>query len=218
MFRRLPFGLSVAQDLFQEAMDGKVQDLNGTLSIADDIIVFGTDEDDHDCNLHSLMERAKLNGLVLNPDKCFIKVPEVTFFGTVYGPDGAKPDQTRVQEINDLPSPTNKQELQSFLGMLQYLSPLIPNMSDHTAPLRSLLKKDAEFTWSATHQVSFDTLKECVSKASTLHYYNPDFETKIQVDASQKGLGAALIQIDPNAPDKVRVKESNPYRGKICKQ
>lgn len=126
-------------------MDNITRDLDGVISIADDIIVFGTDDSDHDMNLHNLMQRARENNLVFNPDKCVIKVPEVTFFGTIYGSEGVRPDPARTQEINDLPEPNNRQELQSFLGMVQYLAPFLPHLSNMTAPLRGLLKKDADF-------------------------------------------------------------------------
>jgi hypothetical protein len=89
--------------------------------------------------------------------------------------------------------------------MVQYLSPFIPHLSDLTAPLRCLLKKDAQFTWSATQQDAFNALKDNITSATTLNYFNPKLKTKIQVDASLKGLGAALIQTDPREPDKERI-------------
>jgi len=205
MFNRLPFGLNVSQDLFQEAMDEVLRHQPGALGIADDVIVHGIDNDDHNANLHSLMCKARKMGLVFNPDKCLINVQEVPFFGTLYSAEGARPDPDRVKEITQLPPPQTKQELQSFLGMIQYLAPFIPSLSEQTAPLRSLLKKDVEFNFSATHERSFQKLKNCISQDTTLRYYDPKLDTKIQVDASMRGLGAALIQEDPNEPGVERV-------------
>ena len=56
-FNRLPFGINVSQDLFQEAMDNITRDLKGVISIADDICVFGKDEREHDTNLYALLEK-----------------------------------------------------------------------------------------------------------------------------------------------------------------
>ena len=75
------FGLNVSQDLFQEAMDEITKDLNGVLSIADDICVYGANDTEHDMHLHKLCEKARSYGLVFNPEKCFIRVPEISFFG-----------------------------------------------------------------------------------------------------------------------------------------
>ena len=47
MFKRLPFGLSVSQDLFQEAMDQLTSNCDGVISIADDICVYGRNTADH---------------------------------------------------------------------------------------------------------------------------------------------------------------------------
>lgn len=205
VYNRLPFGLSVSQDLFQEAMDEVLRHQPGALGIADDVIVHGLNDDDHEANLRSLMSKAREKGLVFNPEKCHINVPEVPFFGTLYSAAGARPDPERVMEITQLPVPQCKQELQSFLGMIQYLAPFIPNLSEQTAPLRSLLKKDAEFVFTATQEQAFQKLKDCISQATTLRYYDPKLRTKIQVDASLRGLGAALIQEDPDEPGVERI-------------
>ena len=200
-FNRLPFGLCVAQDLFQEAMDKITSELNGVISIADDICVYGKDEEEHDRNLHNLMVRARACGLVFNANKCFIKVPEISFFGAVYSKDGIKPDPERTKEIQELPAPNCKQKVLSFLGMVQYLSAHIPHLSELTAPLRNLTKKDAEFIWTGTHQDAFNKIKHTIAGTTTLSYFNPKYHTKIQVDSSKIGLGAALIQVNPEKPD-----------------
>ena len=82
-FKRLPFGLSISQDIFQAAMGDGLRDLPGVVSIADDIAVFGCTEQEHDNNLHTLMERAPQINLVFNPTKCHIKQTEIPFFGNV---------------------------------------------------------------------------------------------------------------------------------------
>ena len=89
-----------------------------------------------------------------------------------------------------------KGELQSFLGMVTYLSPFIPLLSSHTATLRGLLKTDVVYSWNATYQVTFDKLKSLVCEDTTLRYFNTKKPVTIQVEASNKGLGATLIQDD----------------------
>ena len=80
--------------------------------------------------------------------------------------------------------------------MVTYLSPFIPQLSSHTATLRGLLKTDVEYSWNATYQVAFDKLKSLVCEDTTLRYFNTKKPVTIQVDASGKGLGTALIQDD----------------------
>ncbi|XP_014663439.1 PREDICTED: uncharacterized protein K02A2.6-like [Priapulus caudatus] len=66
-FQRLPFGLNVSQDEFQECMDNILEQCPGTTGIADDVAVFGKDQADHDVNLHNVMRVAQESGLVFNP-------------------------------------------------------------------------------------------------------------------------------------------------------
>ena len=202
-FKRLPFGLKMAQDVFQEKMDLILAGCTGIISIADDIVVFGKDTTEHDKNLHNLMKRARSQGLVFNPDKCSINTDNVDFFGMTYTADGVKPDNKKTQEIADLPSPTDVRRLQQFLGMVQYMAPFLPNLSANTQPLRELIKKDTEWTWTPSHEKIFCKIKNDICQSVTLNYFDPHLQTKVQVDASGKGLGAALIQIDNSGKERI---------------
>ena len=202
-FKRLPFGLKVAQDLFQEKMDAILTGCPGTINIADDILVFGRSEQDHDRNLHKLMQRAKECGLIFNGEKCHIKLPEVDFFGFKCSKEGVRPDDRKVEEIRDLPRPSSVKDLQHALGMVQYLAPFIPRLSEKTSILRDLIKKDAPWRWDPEHEQAYSALKQEICSAVSLNYFDPNLETKVQVDASMKGLGAALIQLDTSGKERV---------------
>ena len=89
--------------------------------------------------------------------------------------------------------------------MVQYVAHHIANLSELTAPLPDLIKKDNEFSWTSSHDAAFKKIKSAVAEAATLCYFNPKHKTIIQVDASKHGLGAALIQIDPSQPNKERI-------------
>ena len=106
-FLRLPFGLRVSQDIFQEKMDMIIQRCPGTLGIVDDIAVFGRDEEEHDRNLHNLMQVARKYGLIFNIDKCKVKVLRIKFFRCYYDAEGVHPDPEKVESIHQLPAPTN---------------------------------------------------------------------------------------------------------------
>ena len=116
-------------------LDQILEHCEGIIGIADDVIIHGKDYEDHDRNLHNFMHAACEHGLVFNGKKCEVKKDSVTFFGTVYDANGAHPDPKKVDAIQKMPPPDNKQQLQHFLGMVMYLSPFIPSLSTHTAPL-----------------------------------------------------------------------------------
>ena len=131
---------------------------------------------------------------MFNGEKCEVKKDSVTFFGMVYDANGAHPDPKKVDAIHKMPPPDSKLQLQHFLGMVTYLSPFIPSLSTHTAPLRELLKKDSEFMWNPTYQEAFNQTKNLVCKDTTLRYFDVRKPVTVQVYASKKGLGAALLQ------------------------
>eukprot|EP00057_Strongylocentrotus_purpuratus_P020224 XP_011674698.1 PREDICTED: uncharacterized protein LOC105443347 [Strongylocentrotus purpuratus] len=144
-YLRMPFGLAMSQDVFQQRMDEILEGCPGTIGIADDIVVFGKSEAEHDQNLHHLMSKAVKYGLQFNSGKCSIKVNQISFFGMIYDADGVHPDPHKVEAIKSMSPPENKTQLREFLGMITYLSPFIPNLSAQTASLRGLLKQDAKF-------------------------------------------------------------------------
>ena len=61
-----------------------------------------------------------------------LKRERVTFFGAEYSTQGMHPDPKKVQGIMEMTAPTDKQQLQSFLGMVNYMGTFIPNLSHHT--------------------------------------------------------------------------------------
>ena len=174
----MPFGLRMAQDVFQHRIDQLIEGCPGVTGTAD---VFGRTEE-HDANLYTFMERCAANGLTLNPEKIRIKEPEIKFFGVICSADGVRPD------------PKNRQELLSFLGLATYMGVFIPNLSEKTAVLRDLTKKNAIFEWNACHQQAFDLVKNAISAETTIRYYDPHRPITLQVDASMIRLGATLIQ------------------------
>ena len=64
------------------------------------------------------------------------------------------PDPKQVKEIKSLPSPTSITELQKVLGIITYMAPFIPRLSDLTANLRELLRKNTNYDWNDSHQKS----------------------------------------------------------------
>ena len=83
------------------------------------------------------------------------------------------------------------------------MSRFIQNFSEHTAPLRELIKKHAVFTWTAKHQQTFEALKTALTNDSVVSYFNPNKPSKLWVDASNYSIGGILLQADNDSNDKV---------------
>ena len=194
MFKRLPFGLSSAQDIFQKVMTEMFEDIDGIEVVVDDILVWGTNEAEHDSRLIKVLDRPRLQNLKLNKSKYQLKKKEIAYLGHILTKDGLKPDPKKTQAINNMTPLTSKEALQCFLAVLTYLAKFIPDLSQTAAPLRALLEKHAEWQWHPDHLQSFLMLKHLTSSAPVLAYFNPNQPVKLSIDAGSKGLGAVLLQ------------------------
>lgn len=114
----------------------------------------------------------------------------------IFNKNSFTPDPERVMSISELKVPQNIKQLLSFLGMVNYLRLLIPNMSEVVEPLRELLKKGNDWVWTKNCDLAFNTLKTVLCQLPTLSNYVSNFSFKIQCDASKKALGCCLFQND----------------------
>jgi hypothetical protein len=131
----------------------------------------------------------------LNRDKLKLRLPEVTFMGHVISEERLKADPVKVQGIKEMPIPENKQDVKRLMGMVNYLQRFTPNLSDVSAPLRDLLKEENQFHWDEDVQGrSFGEVRKTISEAPTVKYFDPQKAVELQCDASQRGLGACLLQ------------------------
>ena len=94
--------------------------------------------------VNRIIQRCPDSGLRLNPKIAKILLKEINYFGHTLTKEGLKPDAKKIQGIKRLAVPRNKQELQSLLGMFNYLGKLIPNLADKMQDLRALVKKNVE--------------------------------------------------------------------------
>ena len=90
-FKRLPFGIVVSQDIFQRKLDDIYKNIPNVTGIADDIIVFGSAEEEHDNAFVNMLEATRANNVSLNSEKLQFKQPSVNFFGHELAADGILP-------------------------------------------------------------------------------------------------------------------------------
>ena len=124
------------------------------------------------------------------------KSPEVPFYGNMLTKDGIKPDPRKVEAIQDWPISEDRQQLQSFLGSVNYLSRFIAGLSDLRKPLQNLVGADTPFIWTETHTQAFNRLKSKISNDCLIHFYDTKKPVFIECDSSGVGIGAVLLQPD----------------------
>jgi hypothetical protein len=170
---RLPFGLNVSSEIFQKCLNQELEGLPGVKCIADDVLIYGTSEADHDRNLANLLCRCQYKGIKLNSQKVEYKCKEVPFHGHLLTTEGLKPDPEKVRAIREMPRPENRADVLRLNGMVTYLSRFLPHLSDVMKPLRDLTHKDVVWIWSDAHEKAWDSVKKLISAAPVLAYYQP---------------------------------------------
>ena len=192
----MSFGITVAGDVFKHKLHQCFGKTDQVIVFVDDIMIAGKKQNhrDHDMALTTLLQTTRKCNVKLNFDKLQYKKTEVDFLGETYTTDGCKPAQSKVSAIVEMPAPTCKKQVQSFIGMVNYLSKFLVRLSELAEPIRKLSKDKVPFNWGPEHQEAFNQMKEGIVRAPRITYYNLRKETVLQTDASTKGLGTCLLQ------------------------
>ncbi|XP_055999587.1 uncharacterized protein K02A2.6-like [Ostrea edulis] len=106
-YKRLMFGISSASEIYQRVIGQVIQGIEGVRNLSDDIIVYGTDEVDHNRKLTKVLDRLAEKGLTLNREKCKFGLSKIVFLGHVISSEGIRPDQGKVQAVSETRTPTN---------------------------------------------------------------------------------------------------------------
>jgi hypothetical protein len=195
-FNVMPFGLCNAPATFQRLMDCVLAGLHWETCLVylDDVIIIGKSFEDHLHNLHHVFQRFREAGLKLKPTKCTFCQPEVSFLGHVVSRTGIATDPSKVESIRKWPAPTQRKEVQQFLGLCNYYRRFIQNFATIAKPLYRLTEKTCEFQWSVDCENAFATLKARLATAPVLAFPDTKAPFILDTDASDTGVGAVLAQ------------------------
>jgi hypothetical protein len=193
-YLRLPFGLNSSAEVFHKTLSQLFDDIPGVEVYIDDILIHGSNKEIHDDRLHKVLMRCRDINLKLNKEKCVIGKDKVSFLGHEISDKGMQAKRDKTKAVLDMPVPTDKQELQRFLGFVQYLSKFCPGLATETMALREILKKNNSFIWEKAQESAFMKIKSLVSDTPILRHFDPNKHVTLQVDASSYGLGAVLLQ------------------------
>ena len=199
-FQTMPFGLVNAPATFQRLMQIVLHDLypNKCLIYLDDVIVHGRTLDEHLQNLQLVLSQLQEAGLKLKPQKCHFLCSEVTYLGHLVSAAGIHSDPTKIQAIQNWPTPQSAEEVRQFLGLASYYRRFVYGFAHIAAPLTQLTEKHRKFQWTTECQEAFNKLQSALMSAPTLAF--PNLSEKagpfiLDTDASDFGIGAVLQQV-----------------------
>ena len=184
---------------FQKLMDLTLASINSVFVYIDDILIVTKGTKQQHMNkvreVLKILDNAKLQ---LKAEKCVVAQESIEWLGYKLTRTGISPVNAKSQGISERLRPTNLKQLRSFLGAVNQFNKFIPNLAAISFPFRSILKRDADWTWNSDHETAFKRINEEIKKVVELSHFKRNQEIRIICDASKQGLGAVLQQIQNN--------------------
>lgn len=208
-YLRMPFGLCNAPATFQRLMQHCFRDeiFNILLVFLDDIIVYSEDIPEHVKRLETVFRIIREHGLKLKMSKCKFFQSEVRYLGHVISSKGIKTDPEKISAVQNFEKPSTVKKLKSFLGLTGYYRRFVKGFSDIAAPLHKLSqqftphpRKPFGNKWDSKCDTAFCKLKELLVCSPILGYANFQNPFILETDASMRGLGAVLSQLNNGKP------------------
>jgi hypothetical protein len=165
------FGLTNSPATFQTMMNEIFQDLitEGVVSVyLDDILIFTNSLEEHCRVTRLVLDRMREHKLYLRPEKCEFEKTKIEYLGVIISHNKVEMDPVKIAGVADWPTPSNKKEVQSFVGFVNFYRHFIPGFSHHARALFDLTMKDVRFNWGLPQEDSFMKLKELVTSAPVL--------------------------------------------------
>ncbi|KAK1621401.1 hypothetical protein QYE76_026918, partial [Lolium multiflorum] len=192
----MPFGLTNAPTTFMRLMNHILREFIGKFVVVyfDDILIYSRNESDHTIHIRHVLQVLRDNKLYGNLEKCTFYKDKVIFLGYVVSQHGVEVDVSKIEAIQNWPTPMNASQVRSFHALAGFYRRFVPNFSTIAAPLNDLTKKGVIFEWGAAQDHAFDELKRLLTSAPLLAL--PDFnkQFEIECDASGIGIGGVLMQ------------------------
>ena len=195
----MPFGLKCSGSTFVRTMDTILRDHSEYAGpFVDDVAVHSLQWDLHLDHLKNTLGAFRDVGMTLKLSKCKFAMPKIYFLGHHVGSGSMSVVDAKVAAIMNLPEPTSKKLVRSFLGMCNFYRTYLPRYSEVALPLTELTKAKAgnKFTLNDDQRTSFVALKALLSSTRTLASPRYDRPFYIFVDASLLACGAACTQLD----------------------
>ncbi|XP_029178410.1 uncharacterized protein K02A2.6-like [Nylanderia fulva] len=203
LVNRLMYGVASAPAIWQRTLEQILQDIPGVAIFLDDIVITGHSEEDYLHRLHMVLERLHKHNVRINLEKSEFFTHEVKYCGYVLREDGIHKEPSKMEAIRSMPRPQNVSGVRAFIGMINYYSRFIKNLSSILRPLNKLLHKNTRFSWSEEQEVAFKKAKEAFVSNQVLVHFDPKLPVVLATDASPHGIGAVLSHTYPDGSERV---------------
>ena len=195
-FVKMPFGMMNSGATLVRAIRKLLEDLDEADNYVDDIIIYTETWEQHLVVLDEVLSRLAKAGFTVRPTKCVLGADSIEVVGHRIS-DGIKGlHEDNVAKIRHAKRPRTKKEVRAFLGLTGYYREFIPNYAAKAVPLSDLTKKGRpnQVVWSDAQEKAYNTLKAEIASSPILRLPDNTKPFTLRTDASDKGLGAVLLQ------------------------
>ena len=185
-FTRLLVGVCSAPAIYQRVMDNMLKSIPGVGVYLDDVLISGSTEQEHLDRLNRVLALMAERGFRVAKEKCAFHQCEMSYLGHMIDKNGLHPLKNKVEAIANAPAPTNTTEHKSFLGMCQFYSKFLSNLTTVINHMTQLLKKQVVFRWDIAQQIVFNKAKELLKSHQVLVHYDQKKEVILSTDVSAR--------------------------------
>lgn len=203
-YLKMPFGVKNGPSHFQRIMSGILGNTENADVYIDDIVVYSTSFNQHLKDLQAVFDILRKYKLRASPEKAVLCKETVNFLGHQIGSGRISPLDAKITALRSYRRPETKKGIRSFLRATGFYRKFIKNYSTIASPLYLMTTKTAADRpkWSEEQSRAFEQLREALMSDSVLTSPDPDKQYILCTDASTKGVGAVLCQLDDREQEK----------------
>jgi len=175
-FTVVPFGLTNAPATFMCLMNGIFKNYLDKFIIVflDDILIYSKSEEEHEKHLTIALQVLRENQLYEKLSQCSFYQQQIHYLGHIISEEGITVDPSKIEAIQELPTPRNVTEVRLFMGLAGYYRRFIEGFSKIAHPITSLQRKGVKFEWTPKCEESFQRLKKLLMSAPILKIVDPN--------------------------------------------
>jgi hypothetical protein len=187
-----------APSTFQRSMNTIFHDYIGIFmhTYLDDLFIYSDTIEEHQIHLELVFAQLCKHEFYLRKDKCKLYADSIDCLGHRIDDKGLHADTDKMVKIREWNTPHNFNNVQRFLGLVQYLAHFLLDVMAYTSPLASITANGTPFSWRPIHEKFFQTIKAmcCQTPILRLIEHRKDEPIWIICDASAYGIGAMYGQ------------------------
>ena len=113
----------------------------------DDIFVYSKSIEEHEEHLQFVFEKLREHSLYLKWAKCNLYAEWVDCLDHIIDKTGIHVDSDKVARIQEWRTPRSYNDIQRFVGLVNYIGAFLPDVTAYTGPLLAMTQNGAPFFW-----------------------------------------------------------------------